>query len=67
MKAMETIQDLIEEAKLRTLWWVLCVFAISYFLSRKRSFCNREFSCWFGGSMIGFLFCFFVFCVGLIQ
>lgn len=35
MKAMETVQDLIEEAKLRALWWALCIFAISYFLSRK--------------------------------
>lgn len=33
MKAMETLQDLIEEAKLRTVWWALCIFAISYFLS----------------------------------
>lgn len=37
MKAMETLQDLIEEAKLRTVWWALCIFAISYFLSRKSS------------------------------
>ncbi|KAE8008424.1 hypothetical protein FH972_004938 [Carpinus fangiana] len=33
MKAMETIQDLIEEAKLRTVWWALCIFAVSYFLT----------------------------------
>ncbi|CAK9150820.1 unnamed protein product [Ilex paraguariensis] len=33
MKAMETLQDLIEEAKVRTVWWVLCIFVISYFLS----------------------------------
>ncbi|KAF8410591.1 hypothetical protein HHK36_003123 [Tetracentron sinense] len=33
MKAMETLQDLIEEAKFRTAWWALCIFAISYFLS----------------------------------
>ncbi|PON56985.1 Phox domain containing protein [Parasponia andersonii] len=33
MKAMETVQDLIEEAKLRTVWWALCIFAFSYFLS----------------------------------
>ncbi|KAL5562527.1 hypothetical protein UlMin_032274 [Ulmus minor] len=33
MKAMETVQDLIEEAKLRTVWWALCIFAVSYFLS----------------------------------
>ncbi|KAJ7967397.1 Phox-associated domain,Sorting nexin [Quillaja saponaria] len=33
MKPMETIYDLIEEAKLRTVWWVLCIFVISYFLS----------------------------------
>jgi sorting nexin-13 len=32
---METIQDLIEEAKLRTVWWALCIFAVSYFLTRK--------------------------------
>jgi len=29
---MDTIFDLIEEAKLRFLWWSLCIFAISYFL-----------------------------------
>ncbi|XP_031392503.1 uncharacterized protein LOC116204515 [Punica granatum] len=33
MKAMETIQDLIEEGKLRTVWWALCIFAVTYFLS----------------------------------
>lgn len=32
---MENIQDLIEEAKLRTVWWSLCIFAVSYFLTRK--------------------------------
>ncbi|XP_057445164.1 uncharacterized protein LOC130737420 isoform X2 [Lotus japonicus] len=30
---MDTINDLIEEAKLRFLWWALCIFAISYFLT----------------------------------
>ncbi|CAJ2674248.1 unnamed protein product [Trifolium pratense] len=30
---MDTIFDLIEEAKLRFLWWALCIFAISYFLT----------------------------------
>lgn len=35
MKPMETIQDLIEEAKLRTVWWGLCIFCVTYFLSRK--------------------------------
>lgn len=33
MKPMETLQDLIEEAKLRTVWWALCIFAVSYFLT----------------------------------
>ncbi|KAH9695758.1 phox domain-containing protein [Citrus sinensis] len=33
MKAMETIQDLIEEAKVRTVWWALLIFAVCYFLS----------------------------------
>lgn len=33
MKAMETIQDLIEEAKVRTVWWTLLIFAVCYFLS----------------------------------
>ncbi|KAF5448733.1 hypothetical protein F2P56_029239 [Juglans regia] len=33
MKPMETIQDLIEEAKFRTVWWALCIFAVSYFLT----------------------------------
>ncbi|MCL7046827.1 hypothetical protein MKW94_008088 [Papaver nudicaule] len=32
-KPMETIQDLIEEAKLRTVCWALLVFFISYFLT----------------------------------
>nr|XP_043626437.1 uncharacterized protein LOC122597914 [Erigeron canadensis] len=32
-KAMESLQDLIEEAKLRTVWWALCIFAVSYFLT----------------------------------
>ncbi|XP_058069240.1 uncharacterized protein LOC131218612 isoform X2 [Magnolia sinica] len=33
MKAMNSLQDLIEEAKVRTLWWAICVFGIAYFLS----------------------------------
>ncbi|XP_071691773.1 uncharacterized protein [Rutidosis leptorrhynchoides] len=33
MKAMESLQDLIEEAKLRTVWWALCIFVVSYFLA----------------------------------
>ena len=32
---MESVDDLIEEAKLRTVGWALCVFAISYFLTRE--------------------------------
>uniref|UniRef100_A0A2N9F0S0 PX domain-containing protein n=1 Tax=Fagus sylvatica TaxID=28930 RepID=A0A2N9F0S0_FAGSY len=36
MKAMETVHDLIEEAKLRTVWWALCIFAVSYFLTQFR-------------------------------
>ncbi|CAO2153175.1 unnamed protein product [Urochloa humidicola] len=30
---MESVDDLIEEVKLRTVWWALCIFAISYFLT----------------------------------
>ncbi|XP_023747566.1 uncharacterized protein LOC111895725 isoform X1 [Lactuca sativa] len=30
---METLQDLIEEAKLRTVWWAICIFAVTYFLT----------------------------------
>ncbi|GAB4837953.1 hypothetical protein Ancab_027481 [Ancistrocladus abbreviatus] len=30
---MEALQELIEEAKVRALWWAICIFAISYFLS----------------------------------
>ncbi|KAF3330544.1 Sorting nexin-16 [Carex littledalei] len=33
MRRMETLQDLIEEAKVRTVWWAICTFAICYFLS----------------------------------
>ncbi|KAK9677893.1 hypothetical protein RND81_11G174500 [Saponaria officinalis] len=33
MRKMETIEDLIEEAKIRFLWWGLCIFALTYFLS----------------------------------
>ncbi|KAL4353612.1 hypothetical protein GQ457_06G002690 [Hibiscus cannabinus] len=33
MKPMETIQDLIDEAKLRTVWWSMAIFAVTYFLS----------------------------------
>ncbi|KAK3005187.1 hypothetical protein RJ639_016429 [Escallonia herrerae] len=33
MKAMESLHDLIEEAKIRTVWWALCIFSISYFLT----------------------------------
>ncbi|KAH6791599.1 phox domain-containing protein [Perilla frutescens var. hirtella] len=35
IRAMESIQDLIEEAKLRTVWWCLCIFAVSYFLTHS--------------------------------
>ncbi|KAL8540327.1 hypothetical protein ACS0TY_001798 [Phlomoides rotata] len=27
------IQDLIQEAKLRTVWWILCIFAVTYILT----------------------------------
>ncbi|KAJ4827426.1 hypothetical protein Tsubulata_011077 [Turnera subulata] len=37
MKPMKTIQDLIEEAKLRTVWWALCIFTVTYFLSHTSS------------------------------
>ncbi|CAJ1932700.1 unnamed protein product [Sphenostylis stenocarpa] len=30
---MDIIYDLIEDAKLRLLWWALCIFAISYFFT----------------------------------
>ncbi|KAH9605121.1 hypothetical protein KSS87_000452 [Heliosperma pusillum] len=32
-RKMETIEDLIEEAKLRFLWWAICIFSLTYFLS----------------------------------
>ncbi|PNT64147.1 hypothetical protein BRADI_4g25047v3 [Brachypodium distachyon] len=32
-RAMRSVDDLIEEAKVRTVWWALCVFAISYFIT----------------------------------
>nr|TKS05298.1 uncharacterized protein D5086_0000133950 [Populus alba] len=34
---METIQDLIEEAKVRMVWWCLCIFGVTYFLSHTSS------------------------------
>ncbi|KAB5541377.1 hypothetical protein DKX38_014351 [Salix brachista] len=37
MKAMETIQDLIEEAKFRMVWWCLCIFCVTYILSHTSS------------------------------
>ncbi|KAL6963939.1 hypothetical protein U1Q18_034946 [Sarracenia purpurea var. burkii] len=33
MKPTETLQYLIEDAKLRTVYWALCIFAVSYFLT----------------------------------
>ncbi|XP_071726163.1 uncharacterized protein [Rutidosis leptorrhynchoides] len=33
MNAMETLQDIIEEAKLRTVWWTVCIFVVTYFLT----------------------------------
>ncbi|XP_074275371.1 uncharacterized protein LOC141599290 [Silene latifolia] len=33
MRKMETIDDLIEEAKVRFLWWTICIFSLTYFLS----------------------------------
>ncbi|KAL6870924.1 hypothetical protein ACP4OV_014772 [Aristida adscensionis] len=32
-RRMESVDDLIEEAKVRTVWWALGIFAISYFLT----------------------------------
>ncbi|KAF3775425.1 hypothetical protein EJ110_NYTH47243 [Nymphaea thermarum] len=32
-KAMESLQDLIEEAKLRVVWWAVCIIFVSYILS----------------------------------
>ncbi|WCJ33796.1 Phox-associated domain Phox-like Sorting nexin C-terminal [Euphorbia peplus] len=37
MNLMEEIQDLIEEAKVRILYWALCIFAVTYFLSHTSS------------------------------
>ncbi|XP_073264737.1 uncharacterized protein [Populus alba] len=42
MKAMETVHDLIEEAKLRTVWWCLCIFSVTYFLSLEFSWKARQ-------------------------
>ena len=36
-RAMGSVDDLIEEAKARTVCWALCIFAISYFLTRKHA------------------------------
>ncbi|KAI4295607.1 hypothetical protein L6164_035633 [Bauhinia variegata] len=33
MKPMNTIYDLLEEAKVRTVWWALCIFATTYFFT----------------------------------
>ncbi|KAK4405234.1 hypothetical protein Sango_0529900 [Sesamum angolense] len=33
--AMDNLQDLIQEVKLRTVWWILCIFSVSYFLTRN--------------------------------
>ncbi|KAL2927562.1 Sorting nexin-16 [Bienertia sinuspersici] len=33
VRRMETIQDLIDEAKIRFLWWAIFIFSITYFLS----------------------------------
>ncbi|KAK5770662.1 uncharacterized protein LOC108461126 [Gossypium arboreum] len=33
MKSMETIQDLIEDAKVRTVWWALATFVVTYSLT----------------------------------
>ncbi|KAJ0441255.1 putative Phox domain, sorting nexin, PX domain superfamily [Helianthus annuus] len=30
---METLHDLIEEARLRTVWWTVCIFIVTYFLT----------------------------------
>lgn len=54
MKAMATLQDLIQEAKLRTVWWALCIFAISYFLTRKNSFLFPSLCI---ASVVRFFFC----------
>jgi hypothetical protein len=35
-KRMESVDDLVEEAKTRTVCWALCIFAVSYFLTRER-------------------------------
>ncbi|CAI8618363.1 unnamed protein product [Vicia faba] len=32
-KPMESVNDLIQELKLRTLWWFISIFAVSYFLT----------------------------------
>ncbi|KAJ6821079.1 uncharacterized protein M6B38_395125 [Iris pallida] len=33
MRPMESLQDLIDEAKARTVLWVICIYALSYFLT----------------------------------
>jgi hypothetical protein len=34
-KPMESVNDLIHEVNLRTLWWAISIFAVSYFLTSK--------------------------------
>ncbi|KAJ0929119.1 putative Phox domain, sorting nexin, PX domain superfamily [Helianthus annuus] len=43
---METLQDLIEEAKLRTTWWAVCIFIIALFLTRPVPRCDTSQSMW---------------------
>lgn len=43
MKSLaDGIQDLIQEAKLRTVWWMLCIFVVTYFLTRKHVFLHMR-------------------------
>ncbi|RDX98964.1 Sorting nexin-16, partial [Mucuna pruriens] len=50
---MDIISDLIEEAKLRFVWWALCIFAISYFFTHtsKSMWMNLPMSILFVASM----------------
>lgn len=32
---MDSVEDLVEEAKVRTVWWAICVLLLAFFLSRN--------------------------------
>jgi hypothetical protein len=50
-KRMESVDDLVEEAKTRAVWWALSIFAVAYFITREHGLPPSSSPYHFGGPL----------------